>query len=255
MATPSHESAVPLRLQLFLARSGVASRRGSENLMTAGRVRVNGCTVTELGTRIDPSVDIVEVDGRVVSPGSAKSTYLLLNKPTGYITSMGDPHGRPTVERFVRDLSVPGLFPVGRLDMDTSGLLIFTTDGELSHRLLHPRWKVPKTYVAQVDGAISESAIAKLRAGVELDDGLTAPAGAQIISSDARTSTIEIAIAEGRKRQVRRMCSSVGHPVLSLRRTNFGPVALGDLAEGTLRELSNTEVSALREAVGLGSEE
>lgn len=251
-SSPSNEvGAVPLRVQKFLARAGVASRRGSEDLMTAGRVTVNGEVVTELGAKVDPRTDVVAVDGRIVDVSDSGPVYLALNKPVGYITTMSDPHGRPTVAELVDGRQFPGLFPVGRLDQDTSGLLLFTTDGEMAHRILHPRWKMYKTYIVEVDGRPRESALEELRSGVALDDGLTSPALVRVLEYRDSTAVLELQIREGRKRQVRRMCSAVHHPVLALRRTVFGPVALGDLPEGAVRHLTPVEVSALRGAVEL----
>lgn len=240
---------VPMRLQKFLARAGAASRRGSEDLMTAGRVSVNGQVVTELGAKVDPAVDVVEVDGTVVSLEN-ECAYLALNKPAGVITTMDDPQGRPTVADLVTLKNHPGLFPVGRLDRDTTGLLLFTTDGELGHRLLHPRHKVPKLYRAIVDGAVTDADLDPLRAGIPLDDGPTAPAIVQLGSS-GNHSEVDITIREGRKRQVRRMFSAIGHPVIELHRLSFGPVELGDLPEGRTRILTTEEVRALRTEVGL----
>ena len=241
--------AVPMRLQKFLARSGVASRRGSEDLMTAGRVTVNGIVATELGTKVDPSVDIVAVDGRVVQVPGTGPVYLALNKPIGYITTMSDPKGRPTVAELVFHDRYPGLFPVGRLDQDSRGLLLFTTDGELSHRLLHPRWKVVKRYEVTVDGAVAAADIEQLRSGIQLDDGLTAPAEVELVGKPGRTSRLTIRIREGRKRQVRRMCSAVGHPVLDLFRSGFGPIQIGDQEPGSVRHLTEAEIVALRNSV------
>lgn len=256
MSTPisspdSDLGAVPLRLQKFLARAGVASRRGSEDLMTAGRVTVNGQVVTELGAKVNPKVDVVAVDGTVVDVFDSGPVYLALNKPVGYITTMSDPHGRPTVAELIDGSRYPGLFPVGRLDQDTSGLLLFTTDGEMSHRILHPRWKVYKTYIVEVDGRPRDAALEELRTGVALDDGMTSPAMVRVLEYRDSSAVLEMQIREGRKRQVRRMCLAVHHPVLTLRRTVFGPVELGDLAEGSVRDLSADEVRALRAAVGL----
>ncbi len=239
---------VPMRLQRFLARAGVASRRGSESLMSAGRVRVNGAVVTEMGAKVDPAVDVVEVDGRVVT--IAKSpVYLMLHKPRSVMTTMKDPEGRLTVAEYVPVGEHPGLFPVGRLDYDTTGLLLFTTDGELAHRLLHPRRKVPKTYRALVDGRPDRAAITALERGIDLDDGPTAPAQVDEVEAVGPRTLMEITITEGRKRQVRRMFSAVGHPVIELERVSFGPVRLGDLAPGRWRMLSDSEVAALRDAV------
>jgi len=244
------ERVVTMRLQKFLARAGAASRRGSEDLMTAERVTVNGVVVTELGAKVDPSVDVVELDGRAITLADS-AVYLALHKPTGVVTTMSDPHGRPTVATLVPAAENPGLFPVGRLDADTTGLLLFTTDGELSHRLLHPRWKVPKTYRVLVDGAPDGGDMRKLANGVTLDDGITAPADVKTIEHRESTTMMEITIREGRKRQVRRMFSAVRHPVLELERVSFGPVLLGGLELGAWRELSTEEVRALRRAAGI----
>lgn len=243
-------SVVPMRLQKFLARAGVASRRGSEDLITAGRVAVNGSVRTELGTKVDPTVDLVEVDGSEVRLG-AGCVYLALNKPAGIVTTMSDPQKRPTVAALVPREQYPGIFPVGRLDVDTTGLLLFTTDGELSHRVLHPRWKVPKTYVARVDGVPTPAEVQRLRDGIELDDGLTAPAEVVEEQWDGSATRMRITITEGRKRQVRRMFSAVGHPVLALERMSFGPVELGALSPGEWRMLEAAEVAALKALAGM----
>lgn len=238
-----------MRLQRFLARAGVASRRGSEDLMTAGRVRVNGQVVNELGARVDPSADVVEVDGVRVVLGD-EPTYLILNKPSGYVTTMNDPQHRPTVSELV-PREPAGLFPVGRLDRHTTGLLLFTTDGTLAHNLLHPRYQVEKTYVAKVEGSPSEHELGRLRGGVTLDDGPTAPARVSVLRATP-PAAIEIAIREGRKRQVRRMFAEIGHPVVTLKRISFGPLVLGDLPPGSFRDLTTEEVVALRRAPGGG---
>lgn len=246
------ERVVPMRLQRYLARAGVASRRGSEDLMTSGRVAVNGTVVRELGAKVDPAADEVRVDGELVTLG-ALPAYVALNKPAGYITTMDDPQGRPTVRDLLPDGAAAGLFPVGRLDRDTTGLLLLTTDGELGHRLLHPRHHVPKAYRAIVDGTPSEADLTALRGGVELEDGLTAPAEASLVWSHGGASEVELVIREGRKRQVRRMMSAVGHPVSALRRISFGPVMLGDLPEGATRPLRDDEVAAVRKAAGMSA--
>ncbi|HSK46922.1 MAG TPA: pseudouridine synthase [Coriobacteriia bacterium] len=244
---------VPMRLQKFLARAGVASRRGSEDLMTAGRVTVNGQVATELGTKVDPRTDDVTVDGKPVSLGTG-CVYLILHKPRAVVTTMSDPQRRPTVAALVPTAAHPGLFPVGRLDADTTGLLLFTTDGELAHRILHPRWKVPKTYLALVDGVPTSKECDQLRNGVQLDDGLTSPAEVEEVSWSEGATQMRITISEGRKRQVRRMFSSVGHPVLELERTSFGAVEIGDLAPGEWRYLTEDELAGLRSAAGMEGE-
>jgi pseudouridine synthase len=237
------------RLQKVMARAGVASRRHSEELITAGRVAVNGEVVTSLGTKVDPERDEIAVDGRVIATGVRKA-YFALNKPPGYVTTMSDPQGRPTVVRFL-PAEPPGLFAVGRLDMDTDGLLLLTNDGELADRLMHPRHHVPKTYRVVAAGQPTERELQHLREGVDLDDGRTAPAEVDYVATGGNTTMLRLTIREGRKRQVRRMLSAIGHPVVSLRRTRFGPVELGDQPQGTVRPLTEGEVASLKREAGL----
>lgn len=239
------ERIVPMRLQKFLARAGIASRRGSENLMSAGRVRVNGEVVTELGSKVDPLVDRVTVDEIPVAYPQDAVT-LMLNKPAGYITTMSDPQGRPCVASLVPLDIHPGLFPVGRLDFDTRGLLLFSTDGELGHQLMHPSHHVDKTYIAQVEGLFTLSQGEKLQHGIMLEDGMTAPAKVEILNASMQESELQITIHEGRKRQVRRMCEAVGHPVTSLKRVAIATVKLGSLSEGSWRYLDSEELAILR---------
>jgi len=237
-----------MRLQKFLARAGVASRRGSENLMTAGRVTINGVVATELGVKVDPLRDVVAVDGKEISP-QGEPSYLMLNKPTGYLTTMSDPQGRPCVAELVADAEQPALFPVGRLDQDTSGLLLFTTDGDLAHHLLHPKYELYKTYEARVEGVPGEATLRRLREGVELEDGPTAPARVTYCED---TGILTISIHEGRNRQVRRMLKTVGHPVCTLHRTHFGPIGLDALpliSPGTWRHLTEEELTALKQSI------
>lgn len=244
---PRHQHDYPMRLQKFLARAGVASRRGSENLMTAGRVRVNGEVVTELGSKVDPLLDVVEVDGRVVEWG-ADAVVLMLHKPAGYVSTMSDPHARRTVAELVPVGDYPGLFPVGRLDMDTTGLLLFSTDGELGHLLLSPSHKVPKVYEARVAGFMTIQECRRLERGVVLDDGPTLPAKVSITGKQGSDTLVRITLTEGRKRQVKRMLEHVGHPVQRLHRSSFGPISLGDLPVGTWRMLEASEIDQLRRA-------
>lgn len=245
------EQPFPMRLQKFLARAGVASRRGSEDLMTAGRVSVNGEIVTELGTKVDPKIDVVCVDGREVHLEDG-SVYIMLNKPAGYLTTMDDPQGRPCVASLVPTKEYPGLYPVGRLDKDTTGLLLFTTDGDMGQHLLHPKHHVEKTYRAHVEGVPTEDDIERLEEGIMLQDGMTAPARVRVIDEYRDgSSDIELIIHEGRKRQVKRMCSAVHHPVLELHRERFGPLVLSDVEEGSWRLLTEGEVRSLKEAAGL----
>ncbi|OUO19799.1 pseudouridine synthase [Collinsella sp. An307] len=249
-----------MRLQRFLARAGVASRRGSEDLITAGRVSVNGAVVTELGTKVTLGVDEVAVDGRTVAMGEGP-VYLMLHKPAGYLTTMADPQGRPCVAELVPRERFPGLFPVGRLDKDTTGLLLFTTDGDTGNRLLHPSFHVPKRYLALVDGHLADEELEPLRQGITLDDGPCRPAPCAIVDRTSAcelwpddTQTIEngtvtpvsIELREGRKNQVKRMFGAIHHPVIRLHRDRMGSLTLGELAEGEWRELEEAEVAALK---------
>jgi len=233
-----------MRLAKFLAHAGVASRRAAEAIVAEGRVRVGGEIVTDPARDVDGSVPVT-VDGAHVSlAGERDRAVWLVHKPSGVVSTAKDTHGRPTVVAMVK---APGtrLYPVGRLDADTTGLILLTDDGDLANRLTHPRYEVPKTYVARVDnGPVSEQALRRLREGVELDDGVTAPAGVRQL----RPGVLEIVLREGRKRQVKRMCAAVGHPVRRLSRVAFGPLRLGDLGEGHVRRLSPAEVQRLRDA-------
>ena len=238
-----------VRLQKLLASSGVASRRRCEQLMLAGRVEVDGEVVTRLGTRIDPRTAVVRVDGARLPP-LTDTAYLALNKPVGVLSTMSDPQGRPTLADLVAGRP-ERLFHVGRLDADTSGLLLLTNDGEVAHRLAHPSYELSKTYVAQVSGAVRPSVIRCLLAGVELDDGTARADRVTVRETHAGRSIVEVVLHEGRNRIVRRMLDAVGHPVQSLTRTAFGPVRLGTQRAGTLRELSRDELGSLFDAVGL----
>ncbi len=230
-----------MRLAKFLAHAGVASRRSAETLIAAGRVSIGGQIVT------DPARDVgedseVAVDGRPISGPEPRVLYAL-NKPLGVVSSASDTHGRPTVLELV-PAGALRLYPVGRLDIDTSGLILLTNDGELANRLTHPRYQVPKTYRAKLRGGpIGRDAIETLRSGVSLEDGPTSPAQVRRIGAHE----IELTIREGRNRQVRRMCEAVGHPVAELQRIRFGPLALGGLEPGAHRRLRAAEVERLRE--------
>lgn len=248
--TAPQERIVVMRLQKFLARAGVASRRGSEDLMTAGRVRVNGEVVTQLGSKVDPLIDCVTVDGCEVTLHMGH-TYLIFHKPCGYLTTMHDPQGRPTIKPFLPCDIHPGLFPVGRLDKETSGLLVCMTDGELAADVLHPKGHVDKVYHAWVEGLVRDHELDVLRDGITLDDGPCAPAKVEILDADTKSlqTLLSITIHEGRKRQVRRMCSAIHHGVQRLERVSFGPLELGTLPEGNIRYLTQGEVDALQAAV------
>ena len=228
------------RLQKVLARIGIGSRRVCEDLIAEGAVTVNG-EVAELGRRVDVDVDEVAVNGVIIGvrPGLV---HLLLHKPVGVVTTADDPHGRPTVLELVPD--EPRVFPVGRLDMDTEGLLLLTNDGDLAHRLTHPSFGVEKEYVAHVDGEPTRGELRLLREGVELDDGLTAPAKAALLGP----GVLRLTIHEGRNRQVRRMCEAIGHPVKRLIRTRIGPLADRKLKSGQWRPLTPDELRALERA-------
>jgi pseudouridine synthase len=237
------------RLARFLARAGIASRRHAEELIAAGRVQVNGVTVTTQGTRIQPDRDSVVVDGKPVL-SSTRRVYLLLHKPAGYVTTAHDPQGRPTVlDLLSAELRALRVYPVGRLDIDTSGLLLLTNDGDFALHMTHPRYSMQKHYQALVQGCPSESALAAIRSGVTIaeDKGhshKTAPAQVGLLRKAGSDCWLSLTIHEGRKRQVRRMLAAVGHPVLELIRVGIGPLAIGDVPAGKWRYLTNEEVEA-----------
>lgn len=235
----------PERLQRYLARSGVAARRQAEELMRAGRVTVNGELALEPGVTILPGVDRVEVDGRTVRPPDSHH-YLMLNKPVGVVTTARDPKGRKTVLDLVR--SRRRLFPVGRLDYDSSGLLILTDDGELAQRLTHPRYGISKTYVVEVLGELTGAKADRLRAGIRLTDGFAKPTSVKLLRQQRGGGALEITLREGRNREVRRLCSAVGLKVSSLVRTKMGPLSVHGLRPGASRPLTPAEVQALWEA-------
>lgn len=237
-----------MRLQKYLARSGVASRRNSEIIIAAGRVTVNGHVVSELGTSVDENVDVVAVDGEVVKI-AAEKVVLALNKPCGFVTTMDDPQGRPTVKDLISKSEHIGLFPVGRLDFDTSGLLLVTNDGELGAKLMHPSSEVRKTYVATVLGNVLSCDLDVLRRGVDLGDFITSPASCKLLSSDEDESVVEITIHEGKNRQVRRMFSAVNHPVVSLKRTKYANISIDSVQAGQMREVKGKELEILRSFV------
>lgn len=234
------------RLNRYLARRGVSSRRGADTLIGAGRVAVNGATAT-VGSSVDPELDVISVDGNPI-PRASRPVTVLLNKPVGVVTTVRDPQGRPTVMDLVT--SVPGLVPVGRLDADSRGLLLLSTDGELVHRLTHPRHEVTKRYRLVLDRDVAPEHLHRLVAGVHLEDG-PARAVAAHRGSTASASVIEVTMAEGRKREVRQLCSAVGLRVVDLLRVAFGPIVLGQLGEGETRALTPGEERDLYACVGL----
>jgi len=233
-----------LRLHHYLARAGVASRRGAEDLISAGEVRVNGSVVTRLGTQVAPG-DRVEFRGRTVAP-LEQFTSLVLHKPSGVVTTMRDPQGRRTVADLIeRSETGSRLVPVGRLDYETSGILLLTDDGDLAYALTHPSFGVAKTYRASVRGRMGAQEMRRLSEGVNLEGEWTAPARVRVVAARKDRSTIDITLHEGRNRQVRRMFESVGHPIVTLVRTHFGPLALGTLAPGRTRPLTEREAREL----------
>ncbi|SFO05536.1 ribosomal large subunit pseudouridine synthase B [Mycetocola miduiensis] len=247
---PAHDPFAPegVRLQKVLAAAGVASRRVSEQYITEGRVRVNGVVVKELGRRIDPETDHVEVNGTAVQLDTTKR-YVVLNKPVGVVSTMSDERGRPDLTQYTKDYE-ERLFNVGRLDAETSGLLILTNDGDLAHVLAHPSFGVTKTYIAKVRGKVTAQTIQKLIHGVELDDGVIAADKARLLdtrstSNGDDTSIVEITLHSGKNRVVRRMLAAVGHPVQDLVRRQFGPVNLGTLRAGHTRDLTKVELGEL----------
>ncbi|MGO0060952.1 pseudouridine synthase [Brevibacillus fluminis] len=236
------------RLQKVLAQAGVASRRSCEELIVSGRVQVNGVTIRELGTKVDPASDVITVDQQPIA--REKLVYLLLYKPIGVITSLADPEGR----KVVTDL-LPGIeqrvYPVGRLDYDTSGLLLLTNDGDLANRLAHPSYELDKVYRARVKGKAEPEEVKMLAKGIMLDDGMTAPGEARIVHYDPQKdqTLLEIVIHEGRNRQVRRMCAAIGHPVVTLERIRIAFLTIGKLRRGEYRHLTPEEVQQLKNSL------
>jgi 23S rRNA pseudouridine2605 synthase len=238
-----------VRLQKLLAQSGVASRRKCEELMLGGLVEVDGEVVTRLGTKVDPRTAVIRVDGRRLPPVSP-NVYLVLNKPRGVVSTMSDPEGRRTLSDFVQDRP-ERLFHVGRLDTDTEGLILLTNDGDFAQRVAHPSYELDKTYVAEVDGAVSKATVKRVRAGVTLEDGPVEVSSFKVISETRDRSLVELVIHEGRNRIVRRLLDEVGHPVRRLTRTAIGPVLLRGLRRGELRELTRDELGTLLDAARL----
>ena len=232
------------RLQKILANAGVASRRKCEELILSGKVMVNDEVVTTLGTKADPSTDVITVNGKAI--GTEKKVYIVFNKPKGVITSASDPQGRKIVTDYLKGIK-ERLYPVGRLDYDTEGLLILTNDGDFAYLLTHPKHHVSKTYLATVKGVPHGTELDKLKQGIMLEDGMTAPAEVEYhdIDPEGKQSTISITIHEGRNRQVRRMFEAISHPVIKLKRISFGDLFLGNLKRGLYRHLTKEEVESL----------
>ena len=233
------------RLPLVLARAGVGSRRQVEKLIAAGRVTVNGTVVLKPGTKVQWGEDAIKVDDRLINR-KEPSVTIILNKPKGFVTTSHDPKGRPTTTDLVKRIRAR-LFSVGRLDYHTEGLLVMTNDGDLAQLLQHPKYGVPKTYRVKVKGMPEPKTLAKLRLGIRLDKRKTAPAKVKKVGSTGKNTWLEITIKEGRNRQIRRMCDSIGHPVMKLRRTRYGPLRLTNLEPGAYRRLTAGEVAKLRD--------
>ena len=245
------EPVVGVRLQKVLAQAGIASRRACEVLISEGRVEVNSEVVLEQGRRVDPERDVIRVDGARIPP-PRRHRYLALNKPRGVVATMDDPEGRRTIADLLdtRQLRNERLFHVGRLDTDSEGLLIMTNDGDLAQRLAHPSYEVPKTYIAEVAGVVSEQTLKRLRRGITLEDGPVKPTSVKIVSSVGDKTLLKITLQEGRNRVVRRTMEAVGHPVRRLSRIGIGPVRLGNLKVGEYRELTREELGGLLDLTG-----
>jgi pseudouridine synthase len=238
-----------IRLQKVLAAAGVGSRRQCEELIGEGRVEVDGEIVRRYGARVDPEHQVIRVDGRRI-PGRQDLVYVALNKPAGVLTTMSDDRGRPVVADYLGDRA-ERLYHVGRLDYDTEGLILLTNDGELAHRLTHPRYGVPKTYLADVPGPVPRDLGRRLAIGIELEDGVASADRFRVVERTGTRALVEITLHEGRKHIVRRLLAAAGHPVGRLVRTRIGPVALGALRPGTTRSLTTREIGDLYAAVGL----
>jgi 23S rRNA pseudouridine2605 synthase len=239
-----------VRLQKVLAAAGIGSRRRCEELIAAGRVEVDGVRVREMGRRVDPATVVIKVDGLRVPTEASGLVYLALNKPRGVVSTMTDPHGRPNLGDYVQGRR-ERLFHVGRLDADTEGLILLTNDGALAHRLAHPSYGVLKTYLAEVTGPLARDVGARLRSGVELDDGIVSADSFRVVGRSAGRVMVELVVHEGRKHVVRRLLEAIGHPVQRLVRTDIGPVSLGELRPGRTRFLTRAEVGELYREVGL----
>ncbi len=232
------------RLQKFLAHAGIASRRTCEELISLGKVKVNGLVVREMGVKVDPEKDRVEVAGKEVHIEEEKC-YLVLNKPKGYVTTLRDPQRRPKVADLLEDVKAR-VYPVGRLDFDTSGLLLMTNDGDITYRLTHPKHEIGKTYQALVKGVPDQDKLKRFQKGLRLADGITAPAKVRLLKKQGSNCLLEITIYEGRNRQIRRMCETIGHPVIDLKRVSMGFLNLDGLEVGKYRSLTRSEVAKLK---------
>lgn len=238
------------RLQKYMARCGVASRRKCEEIILANRVKIDDIIVNELGAKVNPDKNIVKVDGKIILPEETK-VYIALNKPTGYLSTVKDDRGRKTLLDLVK--VDERIYPIGRLDYDTSGLIFLTNDGEVYNNVIHPRVSIDKTYIAEVEGRITPESIKKFKDGIDIGDYITAPGSCEIISKGKNKCTLKIKIHEGKNRQVRRMCNAVGHPVITLKRVSIGKIYLDkDLKEGSWRRLTSKEIDYLKNG-GIGN--
>ena len=241
------------RIQKIISAAGITSRRAAETLITEGRVRVNGKVVTELGAKADANEDHIKVDGKLINPKQPK-TYIMLNKPSGYVTTMSDPEGRATVQDLLKGIKVR-VYPVGRLDYNTEGMLLLTNDGDFAHLVTHPSHELPKVYLVKVKGVLSDEALTRLEQGVFLKDGKTFPARIRKLRKEEANSWLEVTIHEGKKRQVRRMMDHVGHTVIKLKRVKTGNLVIGELELGKYRHLTLDEVQGLKELAAGGVEQ
>ena len=237
-----------IRLQKALAQAGVASRRAAEIMIDEGRIEVNGEVVIEQGRRVDPARDVIRVDGSRIPPPRLHE-YLVFNKPRGVVSTMDDPEGRPTITDYLHDYKGKRLYHVGRLDTDTEGMLLLTNDGDFAQRMTHPSYELTKTYVAEVAGLMEPKTAKRLAKGIKLEDGWVNPDFIELISRTENRSMVKIVLHEGRNRIVRRMLEAVGHPVRRLSRTHIGPVKMGQMRAGQIRDLSRDELGALLDAV------
>ena len=237
------------RLHKFIAHAGVSSRREAERFIAEGRVAVNDRIVTKMGTKVDPIRDTVKLDGRLIrsSPGKL---YVVLNKPVGYVSTLKDPQGRPVIMELL-DRIPSRVYPVGRLDYDAEGLVLLTNDGELSHRLQHPRYGIRRIYEVKVKGVPTGDELSRVRNGIKLEDGVTLPANVMFLRRTVNNCWMKITLSEGRNRQVKRMFAAIGHPVMKLKRVKFGVIGLGNLMRGQYRQLTRDEVQALYNLVSL----
>ena len=237
------------RINRILSLAGLTSRRKADQMIEAGRIRLNGLVIREPGTRALWGIDSIKVDGQEI-PEPFERIYLMLNKPFGYICALSDPGQRPVVSDLVKDIK-ERVYPVGRLDFDTLGLLLLTNDGEWAHRLTHPRYHVPRTYKLTLEGKITDQTLDRIRRGIRLDDGPTGPCKATPIQQNGHKSIIRLTVTMGRSRMLRRMLDAVGHRVIHLIRTGFGSLELGELKIGDYRHLENHEIEAMKKMVGM----